>query len=141
MTGNGNRANRGNNMVRGLAIGWVTEAAALMLGCGILTTLVLENVVGWRKVGYGVMIILLVASYCGAAAAANKAENKRQLICILSGIILLLTLGVITMLFYNGRFEGSLMTAMIIAGGSTCASLVHCAEKRGKSPVRQKRRL
>lgn len=141
MGGKAKPTTRESNVLKGLAAGWIAAMVSLVLGSGILTILILENAVDWKSINYGVMIVLLVTAYIGAAVSANKAGTKRLPVCILSGIILLLMLSGITLILFNGQFEGYLMAALLIAGGSACAALVHCAEKRSRPRAGRKKRL
>lgn len=127
--------------LKGLVMGWLVELIVLMLGCGILTWVVLKGVLDPGKMGYGIIAILLVSAYSGAAIAVHKAGERRLAVCILSGIMLFCFLFGATMLLWGGRTEGALMCALLIAGGSICAGLVHCAEKSSGMRGRRKRRL
>lgn len=126
---------------RGLVLGWLISIMICVLGCCVLAIFIIENVIRWDKVSYGVMVVLLLAAYSGARISTKKTEERRLVICILSGIFFLLTLFCVTALFFGGQYKTISATALLVIGGSCTAALVHCAEKRDRAKVRRKCRL
>ena len=91
--------------------------------------------------GYGVMVILLLSAYLGAATACSQIGRRKLLICGISGGIYLVTLVAIVVLFFDGRFDAVWVPALLVAGGAAAAALVHCRKKEAKSRRRKRRRL
>lgn len=129
------------SMPYGLLMGWILSAGLTAAACGILAWLILSGKTGWSAMGYGAMAMLLAASYMGAAVSCRMIQHRKLLVCILSGVIYLCSLSAITALLFGGGLEGIWLTALLVAGGSGTAALVHCAEKRDRRPGRKKRRL
>ena len=125
----------------GLAMGWAVSMVMTAGACGVLTWLILNEKTGWEAMGYGAMVILLAASYTGAAVSCRLIKHRKLLVCILSALIYLCSLALITALLFGGKLEGIWITALLAAGGSSTAALVHCAEKKDGSRGRKKRRL
>ena len=129
------------SMPYGLLLGWLMSAGITVVACGGLAWLILSGKTGWEAMGYGAIVTLLGASYAGAAVACKMIMHRKLLVCILSGVIYLCSLVAITALLFGGNIEGAWLSALLVAGGSGTAALVHCAEKRDKGGRRKKRRL
>ena len=110
------------SMPVGLAMGWITQMLVTVLACVLPAMLILNGRAGWEAMGYGVMVILLLSAYLGAA-------------------IYLVTLVAIVVLFFDGRFDAVWVPALLVAGGAAAAALVHCRKKEAKSRRRKRRRL
>ena len=131
----------GKSMPAGLAMGWIVSMVITVVVCGVITWLILSGKAGWEVMGYGAIVILLVASYAGATVSCKMIMHRKLLVCILSGIIYLCSLAAITALLFGGEFEGIWLSALLVAGGVGASALVHCAEKRDGGRRRKKRRL
>lgn len=129
------------SMPAGLAMGWIISAMITVAACGLLTALILNGKAGWETMGYGAMVVLLVASYAGAAVSCRMIRHRKLFVCILSGVLYLCTLTAVTALLFGGQLGGIWITALLVAGGTAAAALVHCAEKRGAGAGRKRRRL
>ena len=129
------------SMPVGLAIGWTAAILITAAACGVLAELILSGKAGWGTMGYGAMGTLLAASYAGAAVSCRMIMHRKLLVCILSGVIYLCSLTMITALMFGGKFDAVWVTALLVAGGTAAAGLVHCAEKGGNGRKRKKRRL
>ncbi|MGM9603607.1 MAG: hypothetical protein ACI3XG_00905 [Faecousia sp.] len=129
------------SMPVGLALGWTAAMLMTAAACGLLAWLILSGKAGWEAMGYGAMAILLAASYAGAAVSCRMIMHRKLLVCILSGVIYLCSLTAITALMFGGKLDAVWVTALLVAGGTATAALVHCAEKRGNGRKRKKHRL
>ena len=129
------------SMPIGLAYGWAVSVGITALLCGVLAILVLNGKIGWETVGYGAMVMIVGAAYIGAAVSCWAIKHRKLIVCLMSGAIYLCTLIGVTALLFGG-VQGSIwVTAMLIAGGTTAAALVHSAEKKSTRQGRRKRRL
>lgn len=129
------------SMPVGLALGWVASMAITAAACGLVAWAILSGKAGWEAMGYGVMAILLVSSYAGASVSCKMIMHRKLLVCILSGILYLCSLAAITALMFGGKFDAVWITALLVAGGTATAALVHCAEKKENGRRKRKRRL
>lgn len=129
------------SMPAGLAMGWVVSLGMTAGACGVLAWLILNEKAGWEVMGYGAILTLMAAAYAGAGISCRLIQHRKMLICALSGVLYLVSLTAITALLFGGKPEGIWLTALLTAGGSGTAAVVHCAEKREKRKGRKKRRL
>ena len=129
------------SMPYGLLMGWIVAAMITTAVCGALAWLILNEKTGWEAMGYGAIAALLAASYAGAAVSCRLIMHRKLLVCILSGVLYVCSLTAITALLFGGGIQGIWLSALLTAGGSGAAALVHCAEKRDKRRGRKKRRL
>lgn len=129
----------GKSMPEGLAMGWIVSMVITVVACGLITWLILSGKSGWEVMGYGTIVILLVASYAGATVSCRMIMHRKLLVCILSGVIFLFSLTLITVLLFGGQLDSIWITALLTVGGTATAALVHCAEKKGSARRRRKR--
>ena len=129
-----------NSVPAALAIGWSIETLVTLAGGVLLSVLILEGRAGWGASEYGVMGILLLASYIGAAFSCKRVEGKKIPACCLSGVIYFLTLIAITVLFFDSQFGSVWLLAVLITGGTGIAMLLHCSPGRNKAHKRRRRR-
>ena len=87
------------SMPRGLLIGNTISIALTVLLAGILAKLVSTEKLEWAQIGYGIMVLLFVASATGTIAAVKAIKRQRLAVCLLAGVIYWLTLMAITALF------------------------------------------
>ena len=76
------------------------------------------------------VIALLAASFAGAMIAGGMAEQKRMIVCVISGGIYYLSLICVNMLFFDGSFRGLLGAALTVMGSCVIAGLLHTRQKR-----------
>ena len=107
----------------GLATG--TLAAMLLTAAlaAVLALLVSRETIPEKNIGYGVMLILFLASGLGGTVSYGRIRHRRLLVFALSALCYLVTMTALTALFFGGRFEGIFPTAMLIIGGSGVAFL------------------
>ena len=86
-----------------------------------------------ENIGYGVMLLLLTASYAGAALASAKVKRRKGLVCLLTGVGYFALLLAVTALFFGGQYSAVGVTALLILAGSGCAALTPAlGGKRGR---------
>lgn len=128
------------SMPAGLAMGWIAEMLITAAACLLLAMLILNGRAGWEAMGYGVMVILLLSSYLGAAISCKLIERRKLLVCAISGAVYLLTLLAIVILFFDGSFGAVWAPAMLIAGGVTAAAFIHYRGTQERGRRKRKRR-
>ena len=131
MVKNQKMTGRASSMPAGLAYGLAVSMAVTLLGSALLASLVDRETLAWENVGYGVMAMVLAASFLGATAALGKIKRQKLPVGLLSGMIYWLCLLAITALFFGGQYDGAGVTGLLILGGSICAVLLHSGQKRG----------
>lgn len=112
------------SMPAGLAVGAAASLGMTLLSAAILAKLVDMETVAWENIGYGIVILLVLASFFGAMTAYAKIKRQRLLVCGVSGVIYFGILLAITALFFGGQYEAVGVTAGLVFGGSACAWLL-----------------
>lgn len=107
----------------GLALGGIISFAITLAGAAALAWLVHRERIAEENVGYGIMIVLLAASFAGAITAHKKIKRRRALICMMSGGTYLLTLLAMTALFFGGQYSGVGETALMVFCGAALGIL------------------
>lgn len=120
-----------SSMPTGLAIGGCASLGITLTLAAILAKMVDKEIVAQENIGYGVMILLMLAASAGAWTAARKIKRQRLMVCALSGAIYMGILFSITALFFGGQYEAVGVTTLLVMGGSITAATVGTGEKRG----------
>ena len=115
---------RAMSMPGGLTIGAVVSLGGTLLFAAVLAKLVDMEKLAWENIGYGIVVLLLLASFSGAMTAYAKIKRQRLLVCSVSGVIYFGILLAITALFFGGQYEAVGVTAALVFGGSACAWLL-----------------
>lgn len=132
---------------KGLAIGTTVSLSISVAGAMLLSWLISAEKMQWQNIGYGLVILLLAASFLGALTAAFRIQRRKLLVCMESCITYFSCLLLITALFFGGQYEAVGVTAGVIAAGGVCAAMVSAREQkavrhrkgRGTAPVKRKR--
>lgn len=122
---------RAVSMPAGLALGAAASFGMTILAAGILAKLVDTEKLMWENIGYGVMVLLLLASFLGAMVSYRKIKRQRMMVCLLSGVVYFAILISITALFFGGQYESVGVTALLILGGSGTAGILGLHGGRG----------
>lgn len=130
---------KASSMYEGLLTGGVISLSLTVLLTGLLAKLVEMEKIPLEKVGYGIMIVLLTASYAAAVTAAGKVKRRILLVSMASGAVYLGELLVITALFFGGQYQAVGVTAALILSGSTAAALIYANKTRKKPAVRKRK--
>lgn len=119
------------SMPAGLTLGALTGLAVTILGSMILAKMMDAEWIGEERIGYGVMGMLLLASYLTAAISFGKIKRRRLLVCLCSGGIYFGILLSMTALLFGGEYSGVGVTALLIACGVILAILPGFQQRRG----------
>lgn len=114
----------------GLGLGAAISVGLTIVLAWVLAKLILSETILEGHIGYGVMILLLISSFCGAFTAQSKIKRQRLVMCILSGILYLVILLAITALFFGGQYDAVGVTTLLVLGGSVTAGLIGKREKK-----------
>lgn len=124
----------------GLAWGGGTSLGCTLLFTAVIGKLLDMEKITWENVGYGVMCLLLAASFLGAAFAYRKIKRQRIVVCLMSGMVYFVILLCITALFFGGQYEAVGVTFALVIGGSGCAGILGMREKGRVRDVKNKLR-
>ena len=125
------RTGRASSMAAGLTAGALTALIITISGSAILAKVVEREWIEEGSIGYGVMVMLLLASYMAGAVSYGKIKRQRMLVCLSSGGIYFGILLSITALFFGGQYSGVGVTALLIVCGAILAILPGFQQKRG----------
>lgn len=131
MTNNRRVTGKATSMPMGLLTGGAGSLLSTIVLAGILAKLLEKAYISQENTGYGVMIILLVSAYVGAAISSGRIKRQRLLVCLLSGAVYFVILLSITALFFGGQYDAVAVTGLLVLCGCMAAALLHPGEKRG----------
>ena len=130
-----NRKPTGRAVAVPVGMGWglLTSASITLLGCLVAAYLINREILSWNHSGYGVMAILLLSAWAGAAVSAGKIKRRRAVMCLGAGTAYFLMLMAVTALFFGGQYSGVGETGLMIFCGSMLGVLTGIWEKRGRN--------
>ena len=115
---------RTRSVPAGLAFGAMISIGVTILIAVVLAKLVDMERLAWERVGYGIMILLFLASFSGAVASYFRIKRQRLIVCMMSGVVYFALLLSVTALVFGGQYEAVGVTAVLIFGGSACAGIL-----------------
>ena len=118
------------SMPMGIGIGCGISMILTILGAGTVAKLISDEILRETAIGYGAMGIVLLASVCGAAIAANKVKKRRLQVSLLVGTGYFLMLFAMTALFFGGQYQGIGVTALLVLAGTGTVVLLGSREKK-----------
>lgn len=131
MKGTQKLTGRAMSMPGGLAAGAAVSLAVTLFSAALIANMVDTGRLPEEKIGYGIMVLLLAASFLGAVVANGRIKRQRLMVSMLSGGIFFLILLSITALFFGGQYSGVGVTAGLILAGSGAAALLGLRQGRG----------
>ena len=108
----------------GLGAGLLTNILVTLILSGLLAYFIYIKVIAWEMAGYGIIGILLAASFSGAKVAVAMIKAQIMVISIMSGVLYWVVLLCVTALFFGGHYGAFLETAALIMAGSVAAALL-----------------
>ena len=129
---------RARSVPNGLLLGGLTSLSITLLMTAGLTTVIEKEMLEQSNIGYGVMVMLLVASFLGAIVSSRTIKHRNLAMCLLSGVVYVVILMAITALFFGGQYQAVGVTSFLIFGGSAAAGLLEV--KKGRERGRNKKK-
>lgn len=111
-------------IVVGLAVGCALSIGMTLLGAALMANLVLSEKMATEAIGYGAVVVLLLASAAGAWISATMVKRRRMVVCLGVGGSYYLSLLAITALFFGGQYQGMGVTALLVLGGCGAVALL-----------------
>ena len=68
------------SITAGLAVGAAVSAGLTVLFTALLAKLLDMETLAWENIGYGIMVMLLLASFFGAIVSYAKVKRQRMLV-------------------------------------------------------------
>ena len=131
MTAMRKRSEKHPSLAGGLAIGSTISLAITLIGCGILAKLIETETLSETAVGYGALMVILLASWLGSGASCRKIGRKRLMISACTGGIYSMILLSIHALFFEGPYVGIGATILLILCGNLLTVLAGMKNGRG----------
>lgn len=98
----------------------------------VLAKLVDMEKIPQDKIGYGIMVLLLVCAFAGANVSCSKIKRQYLIVSAISAVIYFAMLLCITALFFGGQYSGVGVTAILILCGSLLAAFAKSGKGEGK---------
>ena len=127
-------------MPAGIGIGCGISLGVTLLGAGITAKLISEEILRENAIGYGAMLVILLASICGAGAAVGKVKKRRLQVSLLVGLGYFASLFAMTALFFGGQYQGMGVTALLVFAGAGTVILLGLREKKSRKLRKGRRR-
>ncbi len=121
---------RATTMPIGIAIGILVSTALTLILSGVLAWLVLGEKVSDKSMGYGIILILLLASVAGATLSIKTVKHRKMFAGMATGIGYLSVLLMCTALFFGGQYQGVGVTAAVVLSGSLATGLISARERK-----------
>lgn len=126
---------------KGLAVGTLSAMAATLALSALLAWLIVSGSVREGSIGYGVMALVFLSAALGGSVAYRRIKHRRALVFLGSAVSYLVTLTILTALFFGGRFDGFFPTAMLIIGGSGTSFLLSARAGKGRRQSKKYRQI
>ncbi len=117
----------------GIAMGTCLSMMVTFFSCAVLAWMVDNEKMQWEKIGYGIMVVILMASFWGSLLSFQKIKRQRLMVCLLSGAVYLAVLLSLTALFFGGQYQAVGVTSALILAGSGAAGLLGVRPQRRRS--------
>ncbi len=129
---------RATPMPIGIAIGILVSTVLTLILSGVLAWLVLGEKVSDKSMGYGIMLILLIASVTGSTLSIKTIKHRKMFTGMATGIGYLSVLLMCTALFFGGQYQGVGVTAAVVLSGSLATGLISARERKsGKTRTKK----
>ena len=116
----------------GLAVGALVSVVTTIGVCMIGAWLIGAEILAQEQIGYCSIVALLLSTILGGITTWKKVRRKRLLVCVGSGAVYYAILVMVTVVFFDGRFEGLGVTLCVILIGSLTTYLL---SKVGQKPA------
>ena len=100
-----------------------TAVVLAFLGAAVLAKLLDMEILQIEKVGYGIMLIHLLAVFLGSKSAKAGAGKEGALATVITAVGYYLILLAVNALFFGGGYSGLGFTALLVTGSAAAAIL------------------
>lgn len=128
---------RASSVPAGLAAGAMVSILVTAVICVISGWMIGSEMIEQNKIGYCSITALIASAILGSMVASKKVQRKRFLISMASGGIYYAILAAVTIIFFDGSFQGMGVTFLTIMIGVLASALF---SNRGRSAGFSRRR-
>lgn len=121
----------------GLALGLLAGLIITFSGAALMAFLIAGGTAGESSAEIAASVIQLLSAAIGALTAVGCIRKMRLQICLLTGLTYYLVLLGITALFFEGSYDGMLISALMVLIGSAGVAFVP-SKKAGTGKKRRK---
>ena len=125
-------------MPLGLMKGVIYAFLIVVTGSALTAKMVDNEVIDPKKIGYAVMVILIMASWTAGIISYHNIKRQKLMVCILSGICFYILLLAMTALFFGAQYSGAGETGLLVFGGSLLPIILQTNRKSRKAVRKRK---
>ena len=123
---------RASSMPIGVLAGGACALAGTMLTSAVLAKLVDMEIIPQDKIGYGIMVLLLLCAFLGANEACRRVKRQYLIVSAISAGFYYSMLLSVTALFFGGQYSGMGVTAVLVLCGSLLAVFLRSGNREGR---------
>ena len=123
---------RASSMPIGVLAGGACAFAGTMLTSAVLAKLVDMEIIPQDKIGYGIMVLLLLCAFLGANEACRRVKRQYLIVSAISAGVYYSMLLSVTALFFGGQYSGMGVTAVLVLCGSLLAVFLRSGNREGR---------
>ena len=123
---------RGSSMPIGVLEGGACAFAGTMLTSAVLAKLVDMEIIPQDKIGYGIMVLLLLCAFLGANEACRRVKRQYLIVSAISAGFYYSMLLSVTALFFGGQYSGMGVTAVLVLCGSLLSVFLRSGNREGR---------
>ena len=123
---------RASSMPIGVLAGGACAFAGTMLTSAVLAKLVDMEIIPQDKIGYGIMVLLLLCAFLGANEACRRVKRQYLIVSAISAGFYYSMLFSVTALFFGGQYSGMGVTAVLVLCGSLLAVFLRSGNREGR---------
>ena len=127
---------RAASMPKGLFLGAMVSLLITILSAIVIAKLVNSEYLQEAKIGYGIMLSIMVSSFSGSMLATFQVKRRILLVCMLSGILYFLILLSITAIFFGGQYEAVGVTGILVMGSAVLAAFTVLPDRKRRTKRR-----
>lgn len=127
----------GTGLAFGVGAGAILSLLMTLIGAAAVTFLIAAERIGEDQLGYGAGAAIFIGALVGALTAVAMAGEKRLIVCGLHAAVYFVILLCCTAMFFDGRYDGIGVTAMLILGANGAVWLLGMRrDSRGRGRVK-----
>ena len=126
-----------SNLPAGISLGLLVSILFTLISAAGITQLVTKEKIAENNIGYLILAVLLLSTMVGAWTAVIRTKRLRLQVCLLEGAGYFLAMLAIAAMFFGGRYQGVLPSAMTILTGCLLVAFLPAV---GKHRINRKTR-
>lgn len=119
-----------------LTMGAAAASIITLLGCAVTAKMIEAEKLAEDKMGYLIMVILILAAYTSGMITRQKSKNPKITIPLLSGAVYWGLLMSICALFFGGQYTALWETLLLVMCGSLLSAIPMQNGQKGRGQIR-----